>query len=89
MFGNGAGLDLAQIDFQPVGVEAHRHVELEACRDDGALSRDMPAGEGDDAGRAVQREVAPFRFVDAVHRDPHLPATGFLISRDHGAKAEP
>ena len=51
-----------QVDLEAVGVEAHRHVELEAGRDDGAGCRDVGGGEGDDTGCVVDRVVGDGRL---------------------------
>ena len=57
-----------EIDLELVGVEAHRHVELEAGRHPRALGRNMLGDEGDDAGREIHGEAFG-RLRDAIDRD--------------------
>ena len=77
------------VDLELVGVEADGHVELEAGGDGVAGGGDVAGEEGDEAGGVVDGVGGAGVCSMPATATRTVPATGFLMSRVQGLKAEP
>ena len=84
--GNGRGVgsvEARELDVEPVGIEADRHVEQEAGGDGGTEAGAVV--KVDEAGQRVDGEAGrPFGPATATRTDP---ATGLVIGRNVGIEA--
>ena len=80
-FRNRAGREGGEIDFEIIGVEAHRHVELESGGHRGAGRRHMAGEKGDDPGRRVAGERRARGHLVPATATRTLPGTGLAMVR--------
>ena len=84
---NRPGLEGVHVDFEKIRIEAHRHVEEKASRDDRSRRGNGARREGHDSRRGVDAHIRR-ELLDAIGRDAHCSSDGlYNVARISGKGA--